>query len=322
MLYSIFYWVVNISIAATLSGLIITVIRKVKYFPKRLPYTLWGIIFLRFVTPFMYSSNFSIMNLLAKLGTKTIVIEDITNKSILFSEYLNKQILTTNCIQFADSYFPIVYNHVSYKEQEINTLSNVFETSAVIWAIIAVAALLTMAVLYFFTSQELRKAIHYKDNIFISNSVETPTVFGIFKQKIIIPYELDQNTLKYVISHENVHIKQKDNLRRMLALIAACLHWFNPFIWLFLKAYFADMELACDSKVIEKLDSESRKKYAHTLLAFVPTKRTIISSTFSGSKIKLRIENVLAYKTLSAVSAITFSAFTIIIALTILTNAR
>ena len=342
MLYGVFYWVLNISIAATLAGLLIAGMRRVKFIPKRLPYALWSIVFLRFITPFMYSSGISVMNLLTRLGTKTVVVTETVQRSIIFPQALEQntdylRITTANTVQFAKEYFPLVYKDSTeitggivsifltdtvYTAERINTLTAIFESAAIIWAIVAIAAFMTMSVLYFFTSREIRKAVHYSDNIYISEAFGTPAVCGILKQKIIIPHILDEETLANVILHEKVHIRRKDNLRRLIAITIACLHWFNPFVWLFLRAYFIDMELACDSGAVKGLDNERRKEYARTLLSFIPAKRTLVTCTFSGSNIKLRIEGVLSYKALSALSSVAFSVFAIAVAFAILTNAR
>ncbi len=44
-----------------------------------------------------------------------------------------------------------------------------------------------------------------------------------------------------------------------VALGIACLHWFNPLVWLFLKRLYADLELACDERVTGGLEAESRR---------------------------------------------------------------
>jgi beta-lactamase regulating signal transducer with metallopeptidase domain len=177
-----------------------------------------------------------------------------------------------------------------------------------------------LLILYLLTKKEIRGARHFRDNIYICKAVGTPTVYGIFKPKIILPCEVDDEKLKHILAHEAAHIRRNDNLRRILALIICCFHWFNPFVWLFLRTYLSDMETSCDRAAIKSLSSEDRKTYAHTLLDFAPAKRTLVSSTLTGASIKLRIENVLSYKRMSVISVTALVAATIAIIYTLMTN--
>lgn len=111
-----------------------------------------------------------------------------------------------------------------------------------------------------------------------------------------------------------------DNLIRLLALLTICVHWFNPLAWLFLKLLFADLELACDEAVLRKCEERQRKEYAHSLLSSVE-KRSVFASFFGGAKIRLRVENILSYKKITAISAVGFAALLIAIAYILLTNA-
>ena len=102
--------------------------------------------------------------------------------------------------------------------------------------------------------------------------------------------------------------------------MTVCVHWFNPLAWLFLKLLFADLELACDEAVLRKCNAEQRKEYAHTLLSAVE-RTNVFASSFGGAKIRMRVENILSYKKLSALSATGMVALLIAIAYILLTNA-
>ena len=140
------------------------------------------------------------------------------------------------------------------------------------------------------------------------------------KPRIILPTKYRENELKYILMHERVHARRGDNLVRLLALVTVCVHWFNPLAWLFLKLLFADLELACDEAVLRKCNPEQRKEYAHTLLSAVE-RTSVFASSFGGAKIRMRVENILSYKKLSALSAAGMVALLIAIAYILLTNA-
>lgn len=303
MLVDIFYWVLNMSITATLTGAVVLILRRIKRIPGTVIYTLWALPLIRLILPAGLGYKYSIMSLLDGIAVKTV---RLTPEDIL------PNLTMTNSIRAADSYFPIVY--------KTNVLEKVFTVASVIWVIIAVSAILTSITLYTLTKSEIRDAKHLKDNIYISNKFLSPAVFGIFYAKIIIPEYLKDENIDYILIHESEHIRRVDNLWRVVAVITCCLHWFNPFVWLFLKRFFEDMELSCDEKVLKKCNEERKIDYAKALIE-CETKKTIFASSFGGAKTRVRIEKILSYKKLTVFSTICIIAFAIAIAATLLTNA-
>lgn len=304
MLSEIFYWILNISIIGSVAGLIILGLRKIKKLPKFTVYLLWAVPLLRFWIPFGIANEYSLLNLISKFTTKTVVIWGDVPKLPEFT--------MSNYIMGANGYFPIEY--------KTNILENIFSIASVIWVIIACAAILTSILLYFFTKSELRTAIHIKNNIYKSDKISAPAVYGVICPKIIIPAALADGDIDYIIMHENVHIKRKDNLFRVIAIITACVHWFNPLSWIFLKCFFSDMELACDAKVLKRLGKEQTKDYAAAILSCAAGK-TFFASAFGGAKTRVRIENILSYKKLTVLSSIFFAVLILTIVIVLITNA-
>jgi beta-lactamase regulating signal transducer with metallopeptidase domain len=222
------------------------------------------------------------------------------------------QLTTTNSIMGANSYFPIEY--------KTDLLENVFNVASVVWIIVCCAAILTTALLYFFTKSELKTAELIKGNIYKSDRITAPAVYGVIRSKIIIPTAIADGDIDYIILHEQVHIERRDNLFRVIAVITACVHWFNPLSWIFLKCFFADMELACDAKVLKSLNQSQTKEYARTILTCASSK-TFLVSAFGGAKTKMRIESILSYKKLTVLSSLCFAALVVVISVIIITNA-
>lgn len=100
MLQELFYWVFNMSITAAITGVIIMLIRLMKKIPRRLTVFLWIIPFLRMVFPLGLNSPYSLMSLLSKITTKTIVVYQPAD-NVAFS--------MMNSVMAADTYFPITY---------------------------------------------------------------------------------------------------------------------------------------------------------------------------------------------------------------------
>lgn len=307
MLQEVFYWIFNMSITAALTGVLIMLVRLVKRIPRRLTVFLWGIPFLRMTFPFGLSSPYSLMSLLSRITTKTIVVYQPT-------EHIDFSMM--NSIMAAESYFPITY--------KVNVLETVFGVASVIWSIVTLAILLMLAVIYAATVYEIRDSTHERDNIYYSDKIVSPAVYGIVRPRIILPVSFKGNAGKrntdLVILHEKTHIRSCDNLWRVLAFVIVAVHWFNPLCWLFLKGFLADLEFACDERVLARLGADRAKEYASSLLE-CRQGTTVFASAFGGAKIRTRIENILSFKKMTGLSLAVFAALIGIIFYVLLTNA-
>ncbi len=103
-----------------------------------------------------------------------------------------------------------------------------------------------------------------------SSQVSSPLTLGLFKPTIILPVDIGQQLtekqLSLVLLHELAHIQRRDILWNWLAYGITLLHWFNPLIWLASKRMKADMEMACDAKVLSYLSPQDRNDYGLTLI--------------------------------------------------------
>ena len=306
MLGEIFYWIFNMSIVASLMGLLVLVVRKTNLLPKRGLVFLWIIPAVRACIPFGISSRYSLMSLISRLTTRTITV---------FQPSEEIKLSMTNAVMAAESYFPITYRE--------NRLEVIFEVAAFLWIIIATALLITLAILYVTTKREVRDAEKTEQGFYLSEKVSGPAVYGILRPRILLPagYVKKEGTdLKYVLQHEKTHIRRGDNLWRMLGFFLAVVHWFNPLSWIFLKAFLGDVEMACDEAAIAKYEENDRKEYARTLLDCAQGKSLFVSA-FGGAKVRTRIENILSYRKMTILSSAGFTALIIALLYVLLTNA-
>ena len=303
MLGEIFYWIFNMSITASITGLLVMLIRNIKKLPKRLTVFLWLIPFFRMTVPFGLNSRYSLMSLLSRFTTKTVTVYQPA-KDLAFS--------MTNSVMAAESYFPITY--------KVNLLENVFNTASAIWITVLLAILLMLTVVYFTTLHEIRGAERLRDNIYLSDKIISPAVYGIIKPRMILPSSYKDKDIELIILHEKTHIRRADNLWRMLAYFIVAAHWFNPLCWIFLKLFLADMELSCDERVLVKIGDDRAKEYALSLLESKQS-ATVFASAFGGAKIRTRIENILSFKKMTWFSLTVFVALILAAAYVLLTNA-
>ncbi len=129
-----------------------------------------------------------------------------------------------------------------------------------------------------------------------------------------------EKQVRYLLAHEKTHIRHKDNLWRMLAILICCMHWFNPLAWITLRYFFADMELACDERTVRNFYEKERLDYVETLLAFTRRKTTMYAVAFGGGNVKARIKSVLAYRRFSIVALSVFIVIFAIMAIVVLSN--
>jgi len=151
------------------------------------------------------------------------------------------------------------------------TLStNEFEMWFTLWAIGASFIGGYVLVHHFATWASIiqRPAVH--TNAHYSRKASTPMLFGFIAPKVLIPFSfksmfsIQQQAL--ILEHENVHRKHCDHLWNTLALIIAILFWFNPLVWLALKSFRVNQELACDYAVLKDKTDNEKLTYAKALV--------------------------------------------------------
>ena len=145
-----------------------------------------------------------------------------------------------------------------------------FATWLTLWAI-GVTIITTYVLVHHFatwTSISKRHALH--TNAYYSSKAPMPMLFGFIKPKVLIPFSFESTfSVKQqalVLEHENVHRKHCDHLWNTLALIIAILFWFNPLVWLALKSFRINQELACDNAVLKDKTDKEKLTYAKALV--------------------------------------------------------
>ena len=316
MLATVFYFILNMSIVSCFVIVALLLIRQIRPLPRRVVYPLWALAFFRLVIPFTPSTGWSLFNYTGGLVKRLITVETIS-KTMSPDAALppgSDSLMAVNMVGAVNQYAPIEY--------KTETLRQVFTIASGIWAAVAVALLLAVCVLYLLSQKELRTAVRIKGNLYSSDLLQSPVLAGLLRPRIILPTSLDPQSTecRMILTHENTHRRRLDNLWRLLALCVTCLHWFNPLVWVMLKLFLTDMELACDETVIRAYTTEERKVYANTLLDFAEGRQLLLSAAFGRSGIRLRIVNVLNYKRLTLLGVAASSLFLLVVALALITN--
>lgn len=319
-----FYIALNMSITATLIGLLVLIVRAASgiRLPAQARYALWGLVGLRLLLPFSIPSRASFFNLLdgSSAGPASVPAG-------------NSGLTLLNSVKAADARLP-----VQFRSDDARNLFN-----ALGWAWIAGAALLLLAwaLLYALAASKLRRAIpceagglplecsppaHVRRRLILYSSatVDAPCVFGVLRPRVVIPpalaVDVDPSTLRYALLHECAHIRRGDNALKLLSLLFLCVNWFNPFIWLFFMLSGRDMELACDASVLKRLTADERRGYALALMKLAAGRQPLLAAAFGRSAVKERILGITRYKRITLAMGILAFLCLLALAASLLTN--
>lgn len=308
----VFLKLVNLSISASWLILAVLVLRVVlKKAPKWVMPLLWGVVALRLVCLFSIESALSLIP-----SAETIPSEIVTEtREPVLYEQATLDIVTNPTLPSAAE-VPV---GVSRQQAQVD-----FNIYSILW-LAGMAALLVHALVSAGKlKRKLATAILLRDNIYESEFVDSPFVFGVVKPNIYLPMHMDEGTAAYVIAHEHAHLARRDHWWKVLGYLVLALHWFNPLVWVAYILFCRDIELACDEKVVKGLDGAARADYSQALLSCAAPKRAVAACplAFGEGNIKTRVKSALHYKKPAFWVAAAAVLAVVIVAVCFLTNPR
>lgn len=293
----------QMSFSGAVMILAIIVIRAlaINKLPKKVFVLLWEVVLLRLLIPFSIPSmlsaysivrrNTPIQEVLAEIPTGTIITQitevqvnvngnagaalpvqnDIPSISIWLILWIAGVILCA--IFFAVSYLRCYF--------EFRTSLPVCDEFAVKWL----------------GEHQLKRSIQIRQ----SDRISAPLTYGILSPVILMPKKTDwknSQQLQYVLLHEYTHICRFDIVLKLIAILALCIHWFNPFVWVMYILFNRDIELACDESVVRQFGESSKSAYARTLITMEEKKSglTPLYNNFSRNAIEERITAIMKTK--------------------------
>ena len=294
--------------ASIISGILIIIILAIRMLTKKvLPKTtyriLWQIALLKLLIPVSVSSFFSIYNIIVFSDAKAL-FDMITVKSTSAGDIIT--LVTLKLV-----------------EAELQSGINLLP---ILWLVggLAVAIFFTRAMVKYRSINNM--ALPIKDNAYIENwlnahrlkrhvrvfsseKLTTPIAAGLFRPRIILPRFIDLGDTKqldYILTHELIHIKRFDAVWKTLLVIALCIHWFNPAVWLLYRFLCRDMELSCDEQVINSIGGNSKADYALSLLhvAQLQNGHEPIAVGYATNTAEERIVSVMKYRRTSAAAVL------------------
>ena len=263
MLEGIFKTILDMTLSSSFLIVAVLVARVVlRKSPKVFRKILWGLVALKLIIPFSFESALSL----------------VPHESTYMPEGTGASATITDVVT-----------------------SSAFDWKSIIPCVwVGGCAILLIYAFFSFIRLKIRisDSVKYENNIFQSEKVESPFVFGVVKPKIYIPYNIAGEKLSFVLEHEKTHIKHLDHITKILGFIVLCVHWFNPLVWVSYVLFCKDLELACDEAVVKNMNETSRKNYALTLCDIGVNKAKISACpiAFGEVSIKERVKATISYK--------------------------
>lgn len=350
-------YIIESSIAASFLVGIILLIRLLlkNHMKKSIIYYLWFILLIKLIIPFGPESKLSVFNLVNIRS-----IEESNNSIIDSNTQVNNrdtiQTITNDKINndISTDFNSPIYNTVndlvndnSIKGNNFNYKEVMFYAWLSVVSILILRGLIAYLKLYLSIKKEYLQYKNYDIDIDISkekkflsinrnieiritNEINSPSLCGIIKPKILIPLNVvssvNEKEMKYIIMHELCHYKRKDILVTWITSIIKAIHWFNPIIYLGFNIMRSDCEAACDEMVLTNLGKEENLKYGNTIinvLQLIHSKNSIPGTTSmitDKKRLKDRIKNIAENKKFGFRTIIAGIVVIVILAISLLTT--
>ncbi|MBR5319223.1 MAG: hypothetical protein IKU46_06495 [Peptococcaceae bacterium] len=294
MLHNMFLQILNMSFVAVPMIIGVMIFRLfANRIPRKFVCILWAVILFRLLCPVTIDSEWSgVMEpypIDAPVMNQSMTVTAASTEPLPTGGVLpdNKQ----NPVQSGESISAEPIQH-----DWLQTL--VFVAGPYLWVtgllVLAVYSVVSMILL----KRRLTGAVKLRDNIYLADHLASSFVTGVLSPKIYISSQLSIEERRYVILHEQMHIRRGDHLIKLLAWLALCIHWFNPLVWGMFQFFGDDIEMACDEAVLRNAAADIRADYAGLLLRITAGRSLPVGTplAFGEGDIKARISNIMRYE--------------------------
>ncbi len=127
--------------------------------------------------------------------------------------------------------------------------------------------------------------------VYVSSGAGVPCVSWIVPSIYVTPEMSDPVSEEYIVRHEHTHIRHWDHIWSVVRAAVLTVFWWNPLVWAAAILSKQDSEFACDEAVSSGMDGSERLRYANTLLAAAPRRRTLATG-LGSAPLKERILNL------------------------------
>ena len=327
---SLFLKVLEMSVTGSIV-ILVTVLARflLKKRSKRFIMILWAVVAFRLLVPVSLESHLSFFNF---IPLKT---QNITAISEVQEAATPDNIADTQVVK-ADPAADTEQQNVVIAETAVNmgneTLSGDLTTAkslpdiktvlSTVWLIGALGIMGFCSIQFIKLKIQLRNARKTDSNVYVSEKISAPFVFGLFVPRIYLPDVLDKYEKEYVLLHERTHIRHGDWLIKIIGMFAVAVHWFNPLAWLAYKLFEQDIEMSCDESVVAGMDDALKQAYTMSIVSFAKrsnTKRYLVTPlgfskvNFSKTEVTNRVKNIINFKKGKTATAAVITAMLLVI---------
>lgn len=292
----IFLNIINMSLTGSIAILCVLLARQLlRRSPKMFSYMLWAVVGFRLLCPISFSAHVSLFGIL-----REPVVEQ--GQMIYFSADTQKAIGAggENGLEEGNRQEALLRGPIPGEgdtegmgvlpEQLVRIGARIWLTGALILAASSIFSIFRL-------KRRLQDAVCEGGNIYRTR-VQTPFVMGLFRPRIYLPDRMTEEERNYILLHEQIHIRRRDHIIKLIGFAVLCLHWFNPLVWLAFCLCGRDMEMSCDEAVLGRTGGSVKKAYSSSLLYLASGRRRIsgMPLAFGEGDTGSRIKNVLRYR--------------------------
>ena len=327
---SLFLKVLEMSVTGSIV-ILVTVLARflLKKRSKRFIMILWAVVAFRLLVPVSLESHLSFFNFIPLKTQNITAISEV-------QEAATPDIIADTQVVKADPAADTEQQNVVIAETAVNmgneTLSEDLTTAkslpdiktalSTVWLIGALGIMGFCSVQFIKLKIQLRNARKIGGNVYASEKISAPFVFGLFVPRIYLPDVLDKFEKEYVLLHERTHIRHGDWLIKIIGMFAVAVHWFNPLAWLAYKLFEQDIEMSCDESVVAGMDDALKQAYTMSIVSFAKrsnAKRYLVTPlgfskvNFSKTEVTNRVKNIINFKKGKTATAAVITAVLLVI---------
>lgn len=253
--------------------------------PKALCCALWALVALRLVCPGFLESGFSLLP-----GTEAVPREILTVQPTGLDKGSSGLNEVVNPI--------LAEPRVSEGGQGSNLMQALVRVVSRLWVAGTILLLLYAFISWIRLRRQVAVSLKVEGNIWICDAIRSPFILGLFSPRIYVPSDLNAEQLACVVEHERAHLKRHDHWWKPLGFLLLALYWFQPLCWIAYICLCQDIEMACDERVVRRMENGEKKNYAEALLACSIPRHSISACpvAFGETGVKKRVKGVLNYK--------------------------
>ena len=307
-LESLFAAVLQLSFYGTIGCGVILVCALINYAraPRWISMALWGLVALRLLIPFHFSSAVSLFRLegisdLSSRIDRTLDDGGAYRTALEGSIEFDQAVAAGSPVSTSPGGSRMAY----YYERENGRITPAKTADASFLGIGSRVWLAGMALLWLWAAisyvrlkRRLQFSMQLYRGVYETDAVSSPCVVGILRPRIYLIPGLTEMQRMHILLHERMHIRCLDHIWKIVSFAVISVHWFNPFLWFMYRMFQGELEKACDERVLARLGEDKKEDYSESLLALAAGKnwKRPTPIFFGEVNIRGRIRRILAYK--------------------------